>query len=253
MTSEGIRHETSCPYTQQNGLAERKIKDIVDKVRTHLIHAHAPMNLWGFSVMTIVHLINRLSSKTLGFLSPINILEDLYPTVRLKTSLPNKVFGCVAYVHNPTHKHNKWFHKALKCVFLGYSTTQKGYKVYHPITRKHMVSKDVIFDEKTFYYISDKKTTFRDLPYLQLLDTSISSSSNPTNSSNSTKDSTLHETCKSYLPEFSNDDNFPSSDEYPASAQMDSTTTKHQESTPLESVTVEVIPREQHQSTYPKF
>ena len=104
------------------------------------------------------------------------------------------------------------------------------------------------------------QTTLRDLPYLQLLDTSISSSSNPTNSSNSTKDSTLHETCQSYLPEFSvNDINFPSSDEYPASAQMDSTTTEHQESTHLESVAVEVIPRyqdsdvEAHQSTYPKF
>ena len=155
VTYEGIRHETSCPYTpQQKGLAERKIRDIVDKARTLLIHAHAPMNLWGFSVMTAVHLINRLPSKTLGFLSLINILEDLYPSVRLQTGLPNKVFGCVAYVHNPTHKHNKWSHKALKCVFLGYSTTQKGYKVYHPITIKHMVSKDVIFDEKTFYYIS---------------------------------------------------------------------------------------------------
>ena len=123
-----------------------------------------------------------------------------------------------------------------------------------------MVSKDVIFDEKTFYYISDKKTTLRDLPYLQLLDTSISSSRNPTNSSNSTKDSTLHEVCQSHLPEFSvNDDNFPSSDEYPASAQMDSTATEHQESTPLESVAVEVIPTKQdsvvdaHESTYPKF
>ena len=123
-----------------------------------------------------------------------------------------------------------------------------------------MVSKDVIFDEKTFYYISDKKTTLRDLPYLQLLDTSISSSRNPTNSSNSTKDSTLHEVCQSHLPEFSvNDDNFPSSDEYPASAQMDSTATEHQESTPLESVADEVIPTKQdsvvdaHESTYPKF
>ena len=102
--------------------------------------------------MTVVHLINRLPSKTLGFLSPINILEDLYPSVRLQTGLPNKLFGCVAYVHNPTHKHNKWSHKALKCVFLGYSTTQKGYKVYHPITiclkriYAYMVTKDVIFD-----------------------------------------------------------------------------------------------------------
>ena len=37
-------------------------------------------------------------------------------------------------------------------MFLGYSTTQKGYKVYHPLTRKYIVSKDVLFEEKLFYY-----------------------------------------------------------------------------------------------------
>ena len=167
LTSEGMRHETSCPYTpQQNGLAERKIDDIVDKAHSLLIHAHAPLNLWGFSVMTVVHLINRLPSTTLNLQSPINILEDLYPTVRLKTDLSAKIFGCVAYVHNPTYKKNKLSHKALKCVFLRYSTTQKGYKVYHPITRKYIVSKDVFFDEKTLYYTSDKTTGLRDLSYL---------------------------------------------------------------------------------------
>ena len=126
--------------------------------------------------MTTVHLIYRLPSQTLGHLSPINLLENLYPHVRLTIDLPYKTFGCVAYVRNPTHKHNKWSHKALKCVFLGCSITQKGYKVYHPITRKYMVSKDVVFDERTYYYNSDKHPNPRDLPYLQLLDTSVSNS-----------------------------------------------------------------------------
>ena len=153
--------------------AERKIGDIVDKARTLLIHAHTPMNLWGFAVMTAVHLINRLPSQTLGHLSPINLLETQYPHARLTTDLPYKTFGCVAYVRNPTHKHNKWSHKALKCVFLGYSITQKGYKVYHPITKMYMVPITIVFDEKTYYYNSNKNLNPRDLPYLQLLDTSV--------------------------------------------------------------------------------
>ena len=130
--------------------------------------------------MIAVHLINRLPSKILDLQSPINILANMYPSVRLKTNLSIKIFGCVAYVHNPTYKKNKWSHKALKCVFLGYSTTQKGYKVYHPITRKYIVSKDVLFDEKTLYYTSDKTTGLRDLPYLQLLSNSTSSSTHST-------------------------------------------------------------------------
>ena len=175
LASEGIKHETSCPYTpQQNGLAERKIRDIVDKSRTLLIQASAPQNLWGFAAMTAVHLINRLPTKSLDLKSPLEILENRFPDVRLKTGLPVKIFGCVVYVHNPVHKNNKWSTKALKCVFLGYSQTQKGYKVYHPISRKYLVTKDVIFDEKSFYYQSNKKE-LRDLPYFVTLESDNSS------------------------------------------------------------------------------
>ena len=46
---EGIRQETSCPYTpQQNGLAERKIGDLMDKCRTLIEQAYLPKNLWDF-------------------------------------------------------------------------------------------------------------------------------------------------------------------------------------------------------------
>ena len=42
---EGIQHETSCSYTpQQNGIAERKIGDIMDKARTLMIQASLPKN-----------------------------------------------------------------------------------------------------------------------------------------------------------------------------------------------------------------
>ena len=64
------------------------------------------------------------------------------------------------------HKKNKWSTKALKCIFLGYSNTQKGYKVYHPITRKYMVSKDVIFDEKNFFYRPTGSGNLRDIPLI---------------------------------------------------------------------------------------
>ena len=103
--SEGIRHETSCPYTpQQNGLAKRKIGDVVDKGRTLLIQAGMPANLWGIAVMTAIHLISRLPSRILGMKSPLELLEVQYPAVRLKTSSPVKIFGCIGYVYSSAHR-----------------------------------------------------------------------------------------------------------------------------------------------------
>ena len=87
-----------------------------------------------------------------------------------KTGLLVKFFDCVAYVLNPVHKQDKWSPKALKCVFLGYSSIERGYKLYHPITRKYLVSKNVVFDETTFYYKTHRHKTLKDLDYLKLLD-----------------------------------------------------------------------------------
>jgi hypothetical protein len=61
-----------------------------------------------------------------------------------------RIFGCVTYVHlSPQHR-TKLESRALKCVFFGYGSTQKGYTCYHPDTRQFYISMDVIFDESKF-------------------------------------------------------------------------------------------------------
>lgn len=37
---------------------------------------------------------------------------------------------------------------AIKCVFVGYSMTKKGYKCFHPSSSRFYISKDVTFYEK---------------------------------------------------------------------------------------------------------
>jgi len=56
-------------------------------------------------------------------------------------------FGCIAYVHVPDELRTKLEPKSEKCVFIGYSLKQKGYKCFNPDTRKIRVSRDVVFDE----------------------------------------------------------------------------------------------------------
>ncbi|KAK7406483.1 hypothetical protein VNO78_08110 [Psophocarpus tetragonolobus] len=42
--------------------------------------------------------------------------------------------------------------RAVKCVFLGYSTTQKGYKYFQPLSKRFYVSRDVTFNEQESYF-----------------------------------------------------------------------------------------------------
>jgi hypothetical protein len=47
---------------------------------------------------------------------------------------------------------NKLDPRAQKCVFVSYSSNQKGYKYYHPPTRKVYMSTDVTFVEEESYF-----------------------------------------------------------------------------------------------------
>jgi len=68
-----------------------------------------------------------------------------------------KIFGCTAFVHE--HKNvGKLEPRAIKCVFVGYSPTQKGYKCFDPKNKKMFVTMDVTFFENK---------PFLDDPHLQ--------------------------------------------------------------------------------------
>jgi len=58
----------------------------------------------------------------------------------------------VTYVHIHKHQRDRLDARALKCVFIGYSITQKGYKCYHPSSKRFLVSKDVSFNENQSFF-----------------------------------------------------------------------------------------------------
>ena len=66
------------------------------------------------------------------------------------------MFGCIACVHVPDELRTKLDPKAEKCIFIGYSLEQKGYRCYNPVTRKLCVSRDVVFDEMSSWYGAEK-------------------------------------------------------------------------------------------------
>lgn len=146
--SEGIIHQTSCVYTpQQNGVSERKNRHLLEVARSLLFTMHVPKHFWGDAVLTAVHLINRQPSRVLNFHTPTQTLLDVYPHNHLVSNIPLKVFGCTVFVHDNSPQRSKLDPRSFKCVFLGYSPSQKGYRCYHPTSRKMFVSIDVTFLE----------------------------------------------------------------------------------------------------------
>ncbi|RVW64718.1 Retrovirus-related Pol polyprotein from transposon RE1 [Vitis vinifera] len=100
-----------CSYSSTNGVAERKNRHLVETARTLLLHSHIPHSL-------------------------------LFPDQPLYF-LPPRVFGCTCFVHILTPEQDKLSAKAMKCLFLGYSRLQKGYRCYSLETHRYFISADV--------------------------------------------------------------------------------------------------------------
>ena len=131
LNKNGIIHQSSCIDTlQQNGIAERKNRHLLEVARALMFTTNMPKSFWGDTILTSTYLINRMPSRILSFETPINQLRKFFPSSRISSNLPLKVFGCTAFVHVHAHNRNKLDPRAIKCVFLEYTPTQKGYRCY---------------------------------------------------------------------------------------------------------------------------
>lgn len=100
-------------------------------------------------------MINRLSTSILNHKSTHEILFKELPDY---DNL--KIFGCLAFATNPSTTSDKFDHRGVPCVFVGYPVFQKVYKLYNLITNKHFVSRDVHFNESVFPFHSNDKSKF---------------------------------------------------------------------------------------------
>ena len=154
MASIRILHQTSCPGTpQQNGVAKHKNRHLIETARTLLLHMHVPLQYWSDAVLTTCHLINRMPSSILNDQIPHSIL---FPRVNLY-SLPPRIFGSTCFVHHLAPSCDKLSTRSVKCVFLGYSRLQKGYRCYSPQLTRYFVSADVTFFESSPYFPSSSE------------------------------------------------------------------------------------------------
>ncbi|KAL0556546.1 hypothetical protein IC582_005060 [Cucumis melo] len=146
LCQHGIIHQSSCANTpSQNGVAKRKNRHLLETTRALSFQMHVSKTFWVDVVSTACFLINRMPSSLLNGDIPYRVL---FPTKSLFPIAP-KIFGCVCFVRDVSPHHTKLDPKSLKCIFLGYSRVQKGYRCYRPTLKRYLVSCDVAFFDDT--------------------------------------------------------------------------------------------------------
>ena len=141
---EGIVRHHTIPYTpQQNGVAERMNRTIISRARCMISNAKLNKRFWAEAASTACYLINRSPSIPLDKKTPIEVWSGKpadYSVLR--------VFGCTAYAHVDNGKLEP---RAIKCMFVGYGSGVKGYKLWNPDTGKFFMSRSVVFNESVMF------------------------------------------------------------------------------------------------------
>ncbi|PKU87366.1 Retrovirus-related Pol polyprotein from transposon TNT 1-94 [Dendrobium catenatum] len=148
LAANGITHQMSCPHTpEQNGIAERKHRHIIEMTRTLLHSANLPLSFWAEATTTAVYLINRL---------PSSVIQNQTPYHKLNGSPASyahlRIFGFLCFPWTKPYAPNKLSPRSQECVFIGYSAAHKGYNCYNILQDRVYTSRNVIFFENQFPY-----------------------------------------------------------------------------------------------------
>ncbi|GJW76966.1 putative ribonuclease H-like domain-containing protein [Tanacetum coccineum] len=142
---KGNKREFSVARTsQQNGVAERKNRTLIEDVRTMLVDLKLPTTFWAEAVNTACYVQNRMLVIKPHNKTPYELFLGRKPALSFI-----RPFGCPVIILNTIDHLGKFDGKADEGFFVGYSTNSKAFRVFNSRTRIVEENLHVHFNENT--------------------------------------------------------------------------------------------------------
>ncbi|GKB84493.1 ribonuclease H-like domain-containing protein, partial [Tanacetum coccineum] len=128
---KGIKREFSVARNpQQNGVAERKNRTLIEAARTMLADSKLPTTFWAEAVNTACYVQNRVLVIKPHNKTPYELFHDRTPSLRFM-----RPFGCLVTILNTLDHLGKFDGKADEGFFVGYYLNSKAFRVFNSRTR----------------------------------------------------------------------------------------------------------------------
>nr|GEZ60072.1 integrase, catalytic region, zinc finger, CCHC-type, peptidase aspartic, catalytic [Tanacetum cinerariifolium] len=123
----GISHETSVARSpQQNSVAKRRNRLLIEAARTILIYPQASLFLWAEAVATACYTQNRSIIRLRHGKTPYELLHNKLPNLSFL-----HVFGALCYPTIDSENLGKLQPKANFGIFIGYAPIKKAFRIYN--------------------------------------------------------------------------------------------------------------------------
>ncbi|GJZ97125.1 putative ribonuclease H-like domain-containing protein [Tanacetum coccineum] len=141
---KGIKQEFSNARTpQQNGVAERMNRTLIEAARTMLADSHLPTTFWAEAVNTACYTFNRVRVTKPQNKTPYELLFGHKPILSYI-----RPFGCHVTILNTLSPLGKFDEKSDEGFLVGYSVNSKAFRVYNLATKRVEVNLHVNFLEE---------------------------------------------------------------------------------------------------------
>ncbi|GJX76483.1 putative ribonuclease H-like domain-containing protein [Tanacetum coccineum] len=129
---KGIKREYSVARTpQQNGVAERRNRTLIEAARTMLADSKLPTTFWAEAVSTACYVQNRVLVVKPHNKTPYELFRGFKPALSFM-----RPFGCHVTILNTLDSLGKFDGKSDEGFFVGYSLSSKAFRVYNTRTRR---------------------------------------------------------------------------------------------------------------------